>query len=59
MIAGPLDKGLADDIYNEQIDLGKDKKTISEYFQQKYEWVFYLKKGYFSKQVSLGVWARF
>jgi len=33
MIAGPLDKGLADDIYNEQIDLGKDKKTISEYFQ--------------------------
>ena len=26
MVAGPLDKGLADDIYTEQIDLSNDKK---------------------------------
>jgi U5 small nuclear ribonucleoprotein component len=32
MVAGPLDKGLADDIYTEQIDLSSDKKLISQYF---------------------------
>lgn len=32
MVAGPLDKGLADDIYTEQIDLSNDKKQISQYF---------------------------
>jgi U5 small nuclear ribonucleoprotein component len=32
MVAGPLDKGLADDIYTEQIDLSSDKKVISQYF---------------------------
>ena len=32
MVAGPLDKGLADDIYTELIDLSNDKKQISQYF---------------------------
>ena len=32
MVAGSLDKGLADDIYTEQIDLSSDKKAISQYF---------------------------
>ena len=32
MVAGPLDKGLADDIYTEQINLSSDKKVISQYF---------------------------
>lgn len=32
MVAGPLDKGLAEDIYQGNIDLKKDKKTISNFF---------------------------
>jgi len=37
-IADPLDKGLADDIEKEKIDLAWDKSTVSKFFTDKYEW---------------------
>lgn len=42
MVAGPLDKGLDEDIYNEKISLSWDKKSVSEFFQTNYEWVGFL-----------------
>lgn len=38
MIAETLDKGLADDIENNKINLQWDRKTISEFFTKKYDW---------------------
>lgn len=38
MVAGPLDKGLDDDIFNDKISLSWDKKKISDFFQRNYEW---------------------
>lgn len=42
MVAGPLDKGLAEDIYNEKIDLKGNKKDIADFFKENYEWVDFL-----------------
>jgi len=38
MIAEPLDKGLAQDIDNEKIDLAWPQKKVSEFFSTKYHW---------------------
>uniref|UniRef100_A0A914E5E5 Tr-type G domain-containing protein n=1 Tax=Acrobeloides nanus TaxID=290746 RepID=A0A914E5E5_9BILA len=38
MIAEPLEKGLAEDIENEVVKIGWNRKQISEFFQSKYEW---------------------
>ena len=67
MVAGPLDKGLDEDIYKERISLSSEKKTIAEFFQKNYEWVIILNLFplYFFKNLILlkdilaarGVWA--
>lgn len=38
MIAEPLEKGLAEDIENQVVDIAWDKKKIGEFFQSKYDW---------------------
>ena len=38
MIAEPLDKGLAEDIENEVVQITWSKKKIGEFFQTKYDW---------------------
>jgi U5 small nuclear ribonucleoprotein component len=38
MIAEPLEKGLAEDIENEVVQIGWTKKKIGEFFQTKYDW---------------------
>ncbi|GAB0097760.1 116 kDa U5 small nuclear ribonucleoprotein component [Sergentomyia squamirostris] len=38
MIAEPLEKGLADDIENEKVSIGWNKKRLGDFFQEKYEW---------------------
>ena len=38
MIAEPLDKGLAEDIENEGVQITWSKKKIGEFFQTKYDW---------------------
>ena len=38
MIAEPLEKGLAEDIENEVVQIGWTKKKIGEFFQSKYDW---------------------
>ena len=38
MIAEPLEKGLAEDIENEVVQIGWSKKKIGEFFQTKYDW---------------------
>ena len=38
MIAEPLEKGLAEDIENEVVQITWSKKKIGEFFQTKYDW---------------------
>ncbi|CAG0897093.1 unnamed protein product [Cyprideis torosa] len=38
MIAEPLEKGLAEDIENEVVQISWNKKRLGEFFQSKYEW---------------------
>jgi U5 small nuclear ribonucleoprotein component len=38
MIAEPLEKGLAEDIENEVVSLGWNKKRIGDFFQKNYDW---------------------
>jgi 116 kDa U5 small nuclear ribonucleoprotein component len=38
MIADPLEKGLAEDIENETVNIGWSKKKLGEFFQINYEW---------------------
>jgi len=38
MLAQPLDRGLAEDIEKEIISLDQDKKIVSKFFQEKYDW---------------------
>ncbi|GMS89256.1 hypothetical protein PENTCL1PPCAC_11431 [Pristionchus entomophagus] len=38
MIAEPLEKGLAEDIENEVVEIGWNRKKLGEFFQSKYEW---------------------
>ena len=38
MIAEPLDKGLAEDIETEVVQITWSKKKIGEFFQTKYDW---------------------
>ena len=38
MIAEPLDKGLAEDIENEVVQITWSKKKVGEFFQTKYDW---------------------
>lgn len=38
MIAEPLEKGLAEDIENEVVEIGWNRKRIGEFFRTKYEW---------------------
>jgi U5 small nuclear ribonucleoprotein component len=38
MLAQPLDRGLAEDIEKETISLDQDKKFVSKFFQEKYDW---------------------
>lgn len=38
MIAEPLEKGLAEDIENEVVSIGWNKKRLGEFFQVKYDW---------------------
>lgn len=38
MIAEPLEKGLAEDIENEVVQIGWNKKKLGEFFQSKYDW---------------------
>ncbi len=43
-IAEPLDKGLAEEIEKEFVDMKWENKKLSEYFEKKYEWVFFYEK---------------
>nr|XP_046910123.1 116 kDa U5 small nuclear ribonucleoprotein component-like [Dermatophagoides farinae] len=38
MIAEPLEKGLAEDIENEIVQIGWNRKKLGEFFQTKYDW---------------------
>lgn len=38
MIAEPLEKGLAEDIENETVQIGWNKKRVGEFFQATYDW---------------------
>ncbi|VDN32590.1 unnamed protein product [Gongylonema pulchrum] len=38
MIAEPLEKGLAEDLENEVVQIGWNRKRLGEFFQTKYEW---------------------
>ncbi|VDO31395.1 unnamed protein product [Haemonchus placei] len=38
MISEPLEKGLAEDIENEVVQIGWNRRRIGEFFQTKYEW---------------------
>lgn len=38
MIAEPLEKGLAEDIENENVQIDWNKKKLGEFFQTKYDW---------------------
>ncbi|CAJ0573309.1 unnamed protein product, partial [Mesorhabditis spiculigera] len=38
MIAEPLEKGLAEDIENEVVQIGWNRRKLGEFFQTKYEW---------------------
>uniref|UniRef100_A0A0R3RWB3 Tr-type G domain-containing protein n=1 Tax=Elaeophora elaphi TaxID=1147741 RepID=A0A0R3RWB3_9BILA len=38
MIAEPLEKGLAEDIENEVVQIGWNRKRLGEFFQTKYDW---------------------
>lgn len=38
MIAEPLEKGIAEDIENDVVSIGWNKKRIGEFFQSKYDW---------------------
>ena len=38
MIAEPLEKGLAEDIESERLQLGWKRKKLSDYLQKKYDW---------------------
>ncbi|MFH4983363.1 hypothetical protein AB6A40_010072 [Gnathostoma spinigerum] len=38
MIAEPLEKGLSEDIENEIVQIGWNRKRLGEFFQTKYEW---------------------
>ena len=38
MVAEPLEKGLAEDIENEQVQISWNKKKIGDFFQTKYDW---------------------
>ena len=38
MIAEPLEKGLAEDIEGELVQIGWDRKRLGEFFQTKYDW---------------------
>lgn len=38
MIAEPLEKGLAEDIENEKVDINWNRKKLGEFFQTKYDW---------------------
>lgn len=38
MISEPLEKGLAEDIENQVVNIGWNKKRLGEFFQTKYDW---------------------
>lgn len=38
MVAEPLEKGLAEDIENEVVQIGWNRKRLGEFFQTKYDW---------------------
>ena len=38
MIAEPLEKGLAEDIENEVVQISWPRKRLGEFFQTKYDW---------------------
>lgn len=38
MIAEPLEQGLAEDIENNVVNLGMDKKAVGDFFRSKYDW---------------------
>jgi len=38
MIAEPLEKGLAEDIENEIVQIGWGRKRVAEFFLTKYDW---------------------
>lgn len=38
MVAEPLEKGLAEDIEGEVVQIGWNRKRLAEFFQTKYEW---------------------
>lgn len=38
MLANPLDKGLAEDIENEKVDLSKNVHEVSQFFEKNYDW---------------------
>lgn len=48
MIAEPLERGIAEDIENRQVDIRAPPKTIAKFFHEKYEW---------DLLASRGVWA--
>ncbi len=51
IISEPLEKGLAEDIEGEVVQIAWSKKKIGEFFQSKYDW--YLLVG---SSLHLGVW---
>ena len=38
MICEPMEKGLAEDIETNKVNIGMDKKTIGNFFREKYDW---------------------
>lgn len=38
MISEPLEKGLAEDIENNVVNIGWESKKIADFFQTKYDW---------------------
>merc|ERR1719481_2191147 len=38
MIAEPMEKGLAEDIESQLVQIGWDRKRLGEFFQTKYDW---------------------
>lgn len=38
MIAEPLEKGLAEDIELETVQIAWNRKRLGEFFQEKYDW---------------------
>lgn len=68
MIAEPLEKGLAEDIENNVVNIGWESKKIADFFQTKYDWdllaarsisnhfLLFVLHNRFDCLVHLGIW---